>query len=297
MKPGSKCLIIGRSDMIKLALYQRLKTDGFAHVTMTDASSWRGHPDYVFFTEWVGGILAHVKYPAELLADLARREMDVISNARKSGAKKLFFLGRSCIYPKDCPQPMREDYLLSGKLDASTEPSAIATILGIRMCQYYHRQYGTNCIVAVPTGVYGPNDDFELETAHVLPALIRRFHEAKVASSPSVTIWGTGSPYREWLYIDDLVDAIVFLMDNYESPEMINIGVGEDLSIKDLARLIAEMVGYKGDIVFDTTKPDGAPRKLLDNARLSGLGWKPKFTLRDGIARTYRWFCEREQGT
>jgi len=280
--------------MIKLALFNRLKSAGFSHVLMSDSPRWREKPDFVFFTEWVGGILDHVRYPAELINDLARLEMDVINRAWKSGVSRLFFLGRSCVYPKDCPQPMKEEYLLTGKLEPSSEPSAIATILGIKMCQYYSRQYGTSCVVAIPTSVYGPMDDFDLERAHVLPALMRRFHEAKMASSPSVTIWGTGRPRREWLYVDDLVDAIVYLMDNYDSPEMINIGVGEDLTVRELANLIAEVVGFKGDIIFDPSKPDGAPRKLLDSSRLSELGWRPKVSLREGIVRTYHWFCEQE---
>ena len=292
MKRNSVILIIGQSDIIKMALFNHLKADGFTNVTVADSVVPEAKPEYIFLTEWVGGIQANIKYPAELLYNLARLEFDVIDYAQKAGVKKLLFLGRSCIYPTDCPQPMKEEHLLSGKLDSSTEPSAIATILGIKLCEFYNRQYGTNYIVAIPTGVYGPNDDFELETAHVLPALIRRFHEAKVASNPSVTIWGSGRPCREWLYVDDLVGALVFLMGNYNSSEMINIGVGEDLSIKDLAKVIAEIVGFKGDIIFDTSKPDGAPRKLLDNSKLARLGWKPRVSLREGIDRTYSYFCK-----
>ncbi len=293
MEKDSKILIIAQSDMIKSALFNRLSTAGFTNVDMSDSLTLGERPDYIFLTEWVGGILANVKYPAELMYNLARLELNVIDGARQAGVKKLLFLARSCIYPKDCSQPMSEKYLLTGELDPSTEPSAIATILGIKMCQYYNRQYGTNYIVAVPTGVYGPNDDFDLETAHALPALIRRFHEAKIASSPSVTLWGSGNPRREWLYVDDLADALVFLMENYDSSEVINIGVGEDISIKEMASQIAQIEGFKGDILFDISKPDGAQRKLLDNSKLKGLGWEPKISLVEGITRTYRWFCKK----
>ena len=291
MKKDSKILIIAQSDMIKSALFNRLSTAGFTNVGMSDSLMPGEKPEYIFLTEWVGGILANVKYPAELMYNLVRLELNVIAGARKAGVKKLLFLARSCIYPKDCPQPMSEECLLTGEFDPSTEPSAIATILGIKMCQYYNKQYGTNYIVAVPTGVYGPNDDFDLETAHVLPALIRRFHEAKIASSPSVTLWGSGNPRREWLYVDDLADALVFLMDNYESSGVINIGMGEDISIKDMASLIAQIEGFKGDVLYDTSKPDGAMRKLLNNAKLKGLGWESKISLVEGITRTYDWFC------
>lgn len=295
MEKDSKILIIAQSDMIKSALFNRLSTAGFTNVDMSDSLTPGERPDYIFLTEWVGGILANIKYPAELMDNLVKLQLNVIDGAWKAGAKKLLFLARSCIYPKDCPQPMSEESLLTGELDPSTEPSAIATILGIKMCQFYNRQYGTNYIVAVPTGVYGPNDDFDLETAHVLPALIRKFHEAKIASSPSVTLWGSGNPRREWLYVDDLADALVFLIENYDSSGVINIGVGEDISIRDMASQIAQIEGFKGDILFDSSKPDGAPRKLLDNSKLKGLGWEPKISLSEGITRTYDWF-RREGG-
>jgi len=291
MEKDSKILIIAQSNMIKSALFNRLSAEGFTNVELSDSLKPGNKPDYIFLTEWVGGILANIKYPAELMYNLTTLELNVIHGACKAGVKKLLFLARSCIYPKDCPQPMSEKHLLTGELDPSTEPSAIATILGIKMCQYYNKQYGTNYVVAVPTGVYGPNDDFDLETAHVLPALIRRFHEAKIASSPSVTLWGSGNPKREWLYVDDLADALVFLMENYDSSEMINIGIGEDISIKEMARLIAQICGFKGDILFDTSKPDGMQKKLLDNSKLKGLGWEPKISLPEGINRTYNWFC------
>ena len=295
MKKDSKILIIAQSNMIKSALFNRLSTAGFTNVGMSDSLMPGEKPEYIFLTEWVGGILANVKYPAELMYNLVRLELNVIDGAWKAGVKKLLFLARSCVYPKDCPQPMREECLRTREFDPSTEPSAIATILGIKMCQYYNKQYGTNYIVAVPTGVYGPNDDFDLETAHVLPALIRRFHEAKIASSPSVTLWGSGNPRREWLYVDELADALLFLMENYDSSEVINIGVGEDISIKDMASQIAQVEEFKGETLYDTSKPDGAMRKLLDNSKLKGLGWESKISLAEGITRTYDWFC-REGG-
>jgi len=292
MERNSKILIIGQSEMIKSALLNRLGAEGFNNIKVSDSLEPGEKPEYIFFTEWVGGILANIKYPAELMYNLTMLELNVIEGARKAGVKKMVFLARSCVYPKDCPQPMKEEYILTGELDVSTEPSAIATLWGIKMCQFYNRQYGTNYIVAVPTGVYGPNDDFDLETAHVLPALIRRFHEAKTTSSPSVTLWGTGNPKREWLYVDDLADALVFLMENYESSEVINIGVGEDISIKDMASLIAQIERFKGDVLYDTSKPDGAMRKLLDNSKLKGLGWEPKISFTEGVTRTYGWFCK-----
>jgi len=292
LEKDSRILIVGQSEIIRSALLNRLNADGFSSVRISDCLKPEERPDYVFLAEWVGGIQANIKYPAELMYNLTTLELNVIEGARKAGVKKLLFLGRSCIYPKDCPQPMREEHLLTGRLDPSTEPSAIATLLGIKMCQFYNRQYGTNYIVAVPTGAYGPRDDFNLETAHVLPALIRRFHDAKITSNPSVTLWGSGNPRREWLYVDDLADAMLFLMDNYESSEVINIGVGEDISIKDMATEISQIVGYHGDTLYDITKPDGAMRKLLDSSKLTGLGWKSKTSFTEGITKTYDWFCK-----
>ncbi|MDZ4246058.1 MAG: GDP-L-fucose synthase [Dehalococcoidia bacterium] len=292
METGSKILIIGQSEMIKSALLNRLNSGGFSNVKVSDSLEPDEKPDYIFFTEWVGGIMANLKFTAEMMYNLTNLEMNVIEDARKAGVKKMLFLARSCVYPKDCPQPMKEEHILTGELDASTEPSAIATLWGIKMCQFYNRQYGTNFIVAVPTGVYGPKDDFDLQTSHVLPALIRRFHEAKVASSPSVILWGSGNPRREWLYVDDLADALVFLMENYDNLEVINIGVGDDLRIKDMADVISKIVRYEGKIAYDISKPDGAMRKRLDNSKLKKLGWEPKILFTEGINRTYDWFCK-----
>jgi GDP-L-fucose synthase len=288
-------------------------------------------PEYVFLAAAkVGGILANNTYPAEFIFENLMIETNVIHHAYKTGVKKLLFLGSSCIYPRDCPQPMKEEYLLSGKLEPTNEPYAVAKIAGIKMCRSYNRQYGTRFISVMPTNLYGPGDNFDLETSHVLPALIRKFHEAKLTalevegerleaedkssgvasglkrSTPPtsserserslndsfVTIWGTGSPRREFLHVDDLADACVFLMNRYEDSEMINIGCGTDISIRELADLIKDIVGFKGTIRYDRSKPDGTPRKLLDVSKLQALGWRPKMSLREGIERTYRWYVE-----
>jgi GDP-L-fucose synthase len=231
-------------------------------------------------------------------------QCNVIHAAYRWSVKKLLFLGSSCIYPRDCPQPMKEEYLLSGKLEPTNEPYAVAKIAGIKMCQYYNRQYGTRFVSVMPTNVYGPGDNFDLETSHALPALVRKFHEAKVRGqgaegkqgkreeSGSVTIWGTGAPRREFLYVDDLADACLFIMKHYDEDEIINIGVGKDISISELAELISEIVGFRGAIRYDRTKPDGTPRKLLDVSRLESLGWRSQTPLRKGLEKTYRWYVE-----
>lgn len=290
-------------------------------------------PEYVFLAAAkVGGIWANNKLPAEFIYDNLMVQANVIHAAYQIGVKKLLFLGSSCIYPRDCAQPMKEEYLLSGKLEPTNEPYAIAKIAGIKMCQAYNRQYGTRFISVMPTNLYGPGDNFDLETSHVLPALIRKFHEAKTSdksqvtsdkrgnekseyvvsglksawadappassergercSTSSVTIWGTGTPKREFLHVDDLADACVFLMNRYEDSEIINIGCGKDISIAELAELIKGVVGFEGSIRYDRTKPDGTPRKLLDVSRIQSIGWEPKISLREGIERTYRWYVE-----
>jgi GDP-L-fucose synthase len=290
-------------------------------------------PEYIFLAAAkVGGILANNTYPAEFIYENLLVESNVIHSAYKAGVKKLLFLGSSCIYPRDCPQPMKEEYLLSGKLEPTNEPYAIAKIAGIKMCQAYNRQYGTRFISVMPTNLYGPGDNFDLETSHVLPALIRKFHEAKLkelegggrrfevedkhngvgltlersaplsssehseqsSNTSFVTIWGTGAPMREFLHVDDLADACLFLMNHYEDSEIINIGVGKDISISELADLIKDIVGFKGAIHYDRSKPDGTPRKLLDVSKLQALGWQPKISLRQGIEMTYRWYVEEE---
>ena len=241
-------------------------------------------PEYVFLAAAkVGGIMANNTYRAEFLYDNLMIQNNVIHSAHEHGVKKLMFLGSSCIYPKMAPQPLKEDYLLTGPLEQTNEPYAIAKIAGIKMCENYRRQYGSDFISVMPTNLYGYGDNYDLEKSHVLPALIRKFYEAKENNKPSVTLWGTGSPKREFLFSDDLADACVFLMENYSEEQFINIGVGEDISIKDLAELVKEIVGYAGDIEWDTSKPDGTPRKLMDVTRLHNLGWKHKIELEDGI--------------
>ena len=238
----------------------------------------------------VGGIYANDTYPADFLYDNLTIQTNVIDAAWQAGVKKLLFLGSSCIYPKHASQPLIEDSLLTGPLEPTNEWYAIAKIAGIKMCQAYRKQYGFDAISIMPTNLYGPADNFDLETSHVLPALIRKFYEAKVAGAQSVTVWGTGTPRREFLHVDDLADACVFLMENYSAPGIINVGWGRDVSIRELAQLVKNVVGYEGDIELDTSKPDGTPRKLLDTSRLSSHGWKPSIGLEEGIRGTYKWY-------
>jgi len=238
----------------------------------------------------VGGIHANNEYPAEFLRDNLAIQTNVIHAAWQNGVNKLMFLGSSCIYPRLAPQPMPEDSLLTGPLEATNEWYAIAKIAGIKMCQAYRKQYGFDAISAMPTNLYGPGDNFDLENSHVLPALMRKFHEAKQSGAASVPVWGSGEPRREFLHVDDLADACVFLMQNYSSADIVNIGWGKDISIAELALLIKDIVGFEGDIEFDATKPDGTPRKLLDTNRLSALGWQPSISLADGVAGTYEWY-------
>ena len=250
-------------------------------------------PEYVFLAAAkVGGIWANNAYPAEFIYNNLAIQTNIIHSSYLFNVKKLLFLGSSCIYPKHCPQPMKERHLLSGYLEPTNEPYAIAKIAGIKMCQSYNRQYSTSFIGVMPTNLYGPYDNFDLETSHVLPALIRKCHEAKVAGCKEIEIWGTGTPKREFLHVDDLSDACVYLMNNYTDNEIINIGVGEDLSIRELAELICDIVGFEGDLRFNTQKPDGSPKKLLDISKLSSIGWKAKIPLNRGIAITYKWCLE-----
>lgn len=248
-------------------------------------------PEYVFLAAAkVGGIHANNTYPAEFIYDNLMIEANIIHSAYKYGVKKLLFLGSSCIYPKFANQPIKEEELLSGYLEPTNEAYAIAKISGIELCKFYRRQYGVDFISAMPTNLYGINDNFDLETSHVMPALIRKFHEAKVNGDKEVVMWGTGKPRREFLYVDDLADACVFLMNNYSDEIHINVGTGEDVEIRELAEIIKKVVGYEGEIVNDTTKPDGTPRKLLDVTRLHKLGWKHKVGLEEGIRRVYEWY-------
>jgi GDP-L-fucose synthase len=249
------------------------------------------HPDYVFLAAAkVGGILANSRYPADFIRENLQIQTNVIDAAYRGGVKKLLFLGSSCIYPRTAPQPMREEYLLTGALEPTNAEYAIAKIAGIKMCQAYRAQYGFRAIAVAPTNLYGPNDNFELESSHVLAALLRKFHEAKTAGGSKVVVWGTGTPRREFMHVDDLADACLHLMRAYEDPAIINIGVGEDISIRELAELIGRIAGFSGSIVYDDTKPDGMPRKLLDISRLKRQGWAPKIPLEDGIRQTYQWY-------
>jgi GDP-L-fucose synthase len=240
----------------------------------------------------VGGIHANNSHPALFIRDNLSVQDNVIDAAHRSGTMKLVFLGSSCIYPKLAPQPIKEEYLLTGPLETTNEWYAIAKIAGVKMCQAYRREFGFNAISLMPTNLYGPGDNFDLQNSHVLPALIRRFHDAKVRSDKTLTVWGTGAPRREFLHVDDLADAVVYLLKTYNDEPIVNIGWGEDVTIKELAEMVAAVSGFQGSLVFDSSKPDGTPRKLLDTSRLTSLGWKPKIALRTGIEQTYAWFKE-----
>jgi GDP-L-fucose synthase len=240
----------------------------------------------------VGGIKANHDFPVDFLLENLKIQNNLIEAAHDFGARKLLFLGSSCIYPKFAPQPIPESALLTGALEPTNEAYAIAKIAGIKLCQAYARQHGANFISAMPTNLYGPGDNFDLQNSHVLPALLRKVHEAKATGAREVVVWGTGTPRREFLHVDDLAGACRFLLENYDSPEVVNVGCGEDVSIRELAETICDVVGFKGELVFDTTKPDGTPRKLLEVSRLRNLGWAPRISLREGIAETYRWYCE-----
>jgi len=302
MDKNDKIYIAGHSGMVGSAILRRLKKDGFENFVCrtSDELDLRNQhavgdffekekPDYIFLAAAkVGGIHANNTYRAEFLYDNLMIQSNVIENSYRHGVKKLLFLGSSCIYPKLAPQPLKEDYMLTGLLEHTNEPYAIAKIAGIKMCGAYRSQYGCNFISVMPTNLYGPNDNYDLKNSHVLPALIRRFHEAKINDQPEVIVWGSGTPRREFLHADDMADACVFLMKNYDEEGLINIGVGEDLSIKELAELMKEITGFKGKIVFDSSKPDGTLRKLMDVSKLATLGWKASIGLKDGITQVYK---------
>ncbi len=309
MERDSKIYIAGHRGLVGSALLRKLQNAGYTNlVTRTsseldlrrqdDVESYfeKEHPGYVFLAAArVGGIFANSTYKAEFIYDNIMIAANVIHASYKFGVKKLLNLGSSCIYPKFAPQPMKEEQLLTGLLEPTNEPYAIAKISAIKLCKYYNEQYGTNFISAMPTNIYGPNDNFDLETSHVLPALIRKFHEAKVSHQPTVTLWGTGKPYRDFLYVDDLADACLFLMTKYDYKdigEFINIGTGKDMTITELAELVKRVVVYEGDIRHDLTKPDGTPRKLLDVSRLRSLGWNAKTDIEEGIRKTYEFFVD-----
>ena len=304
MDKAQKIFIAGHRGMVGSALIRRLESEGFLNLVVRDKSKLDlGDESAVakFFAEEkpaivilaaakVGGIKANNDYPVEFLLENLRIQNSVIHAANENRVGKLLFLGSSCIYPKLAPQPIPETALLSGPLEPTNEAYAIAKIAGIKLCQAYSREYGANFISVMPTNVYGPNDNFDLETSHVLAALLRKAHEAKTRKDSKLIVWGSGKPRREFLHVDDLASACLLLLEKYNSSEIINVGCSEDISIFELAELICDVVGFDGDLAWDTTKPDGVPRKLLDVTKLQALGWKPSIPLRDGIARTYEWF-------
>lgn len=302
----SRIFVAGHRGLVGGAIVKRLRSAGCVEVLvagreeldLTDQSAVSAffeerRPEYVFLAAAkVGGIVANDSYPADFIRDNLLIQNNVIDAAYRYGARKLLFLGSSCIYPKHAEQPISEESLLTGPLEPTNQWYAVAKIAGLKLCQAYRRQYGFDAICAMPTNLYGPGDNFDLTTSHVLPALIRKFHEAKHERRNQVTLWGSGRPRREFLYVDDLADALVFLMQRYSDEAIVNVGVGEDLSIDDLAHIVSDVVGFNGDIAHDTTKPDGTPRKLLDVSRLHELGWTAQTPLREGIEKTYRWYLD-----
>ena len=306
MDKRASIFIAGHRGLVGSAIARRLKTLGFtrliertrAQLDLTRQARVEEffaaeRPEYVFLAAAkVGGILANSTRGADFIRENLEIQTNVIDAARRHGARKLQFLGSSCIYPKLAPQPMREADLLTGPLEPTNEPYAIAKIAGIKMGQAYRTQYGFDVISVMPTNLYGPGDNFDLQSSHVLPALMRKVHEAKLAGAPTVEIWGTGSPRREFLHVDDMADACVFLMQHYSDGEIVNVGLGQDISIREAAELMKTVVGYSGALVFDTSKPDGTPRKLLDVSKLHGLGWQAKISLAEGLQSTYRWYRE-----
>jgi GDP-L-fucose synthase len=304
MDKHSRIFVAGHRGLVGSAIVRRLQAEGYTNILTASRDQLdlreqepvrtffaRNRPEFVFLAAAkVGGILANSMHSAEFMADNLAIQNNVIDAAYKNGARKLLFLGSSCIYPKMAPQPIREEDILTGPLEQTNESYAIAKIAGIKMCEAYRRQYGFPCISIMPTNLYGPGDNFDLQTSHVLPAFIRKFHEATLAGAPRVAVWGSGSPKRELLHVDDLADAAVFLMRNYDGEQIINVGTGVDLTIADLAQIVQRVSGYQGEVVFDRSKPDGTPRKLLDVSRLHALGWRHKIELQHGIADTYAWY-------
>ncbi|PYK09024.1 MAG: GDP-fucose synthetase [Verrucomicrobia bacterium] len=304
MDKTDRIFVAGHRGMVGNALVRRLEAEAFSNVVtrersqldLTDESAVakffeKERPTIVIVAAAkVGGIKANNDYPVEFLVENLRIQNNVIRAAHENGVRKLLFLGSSCIYPKFAPQPIPETALLSGPLEQTNEAYAIAKIAGVKLCQAFSREYGANFISAMPTNLYGPNDNFDLETSHVLAALMRKAHEAKTRNDQKLVVWGTGKPRREFLHVDDLASACLLLLEKYDSPEIINVGCGEDISIRELAELICDVVGFDGELAWDTTKPEGTPRKLLDVSKIRALGWKPAIPLRDGIVRTYDWF-------
>lgn len=305
MKKNAKIFVAGgQSGLVGTAIVRSLKTQGYTNIivktrkqldllksTQVEAFFKREKPEYVFLAAaLVGGIMANKTRKADFIYDNLLIQNNVIHYSWKYGVKKLLFLGSSCIYPKFSHQPIKEEYFMTGPLEETNDAYAVAKIAGIKMCQSYNEQYKTNFISVMPTNLYGPNDNFDLQSSHVLPALIRKFHDAKINNNKEVVLWGTGNVYREFLYVDDMADACVFLMKKYNSSEIINIGTGKDLKIRELAQLVKKLVGYSGKIIWDTSKPDGTPKKQLDVSKLFKLGWKPQVSLEEGIKKEYEWF-------
>ena len=309
MEKTDKIYIAGHTGLVGSALTRNLQAQGYKNLVYRDISEMdltrqdavekffeSEKPDHVFLAAAkVGGIHANNTQPAEFIYINLQIQNNIIHNAYKAGVKKLCFLGSSCIYPRLAPQPLKEDYLLDGKLEPTNEPYAIAKIAGIKMCQSYNRQYGTHYISVMPTNLFGINDNFDLQSSHVLPALIRKFIEAKRSGAPSATVWGTGTPRREFLFVDDMADACIYLMNRYDGNEFVNIGIGKDLTILEAATIIKEEVGFKGALVFDTSEPDGTPQKLLDVSKLNSIGWKSKTSFREGIRKTIEWYGRRPE--
>lgn len=308
MNLNSRIYVAGHRGLVGSAILRALRERGFenlivrtsAELDLREQTQTRNffdqeRPEYVFLAAAkVGGIQANNTRRAEFIYDNLAMQLNIIESAYRHGTDKLLFLGSSCIYPKMAPQPLKEEYLLTGPLEPTNEPYAIAKIAGLKMCESYRRQYGFNAISLMPTNLYGPGDNFDLQSSHVLPALMRKFHEAKVSGVKEVVVWGSGQPRREFLYSPDLADAALFLMENYNQEETINVGVGDDVTIGDLARMVGETVGFDGELVFDRSKPDGTPRKLMDVSRLHNLGWKAQTELKTGLSKTYQWFLENQ---
>lgn len=304
MEQNAKIYVAGHRGLVGSAIVAELRCQGYVDLILRTSGELdlrqqqavrdffaRERPEYVFLAAAkVGGILANSTRPAEFIYENLMMETNIIDAAYRAGVKKLLFLGSTCIYPKHAPQPMKEDCLLTSELEPTNQPYALAKIAGIELCRAYNRQYGTDFIAVMPTNLYGPNDNFDLASSHVLPALLRKFHEAKVSGAATVTVWGTGTPVREFLHVTDLAQACIYLMGNYSGSGIVNIGTGQGITIKELALLIKKVVGYSGDIVFDTAKPDGTPVKVTDISRIKSLGWSPKISLEAGLEMTYRWY-------
>jgi GDP-L-fucose synthase len=310
LTPESKIFLAGHTGLLGTTLQRRLRSSGYESIVT------RGHRELDltrqqdvenFFAEEkprivilaaakVGGIAANMKYPAQFIYENLAIQMNIIHSSYVCGVEKLIFFGSACSYPRECPQPMREEYLLTGPVEPTNEPYAVAKIAGIKMCQAYNRQYGVNFICAIPTNAYGPNDNFDPKDSHVIPALLRRFHEAGKRNEKTVQIWGSGSPVREFLYVEDFADAVLFLMERYNGSDPVNVGSGQEISVRELAFLVKDVTGYAGDVVFDSSRPDGSPRKALDTSRMKQLGWEAKTLLGEGLRKTYQWYQENPDG-